>query len=175
MRTRWIAVAALALLAGVTATAQVTRQEMAGINNFSRVDATVGCGGATAPEAMAGLKREGFAAVINLRQASEPGADVEAGKAAAEAAGLTYIHLPFNGGSPDPAVADAFLAAVSAPANQPVYVHCASANRVGALWMIKRVLQDGWAIERARTEAQAIGLASARLDEFAVTYINAHR
>ncbi|MGK4302126.1 beta-lactamase hydrolase domain-containing protein, partial [Klebsiella pneumoniae] len=77
-------------------------------------------------------------------QASEAGAELEAEAAAAQAAGITYVHLPFNTASPDPAVVDQFLKAVSAPANQPAFVHCASANRASALWMIKRMLVDGW-------------------------------
>ena len=58
---------------------------------------------------MKALKQEGFVAVINLRQASEPGADVDAGRTAAQSAGLKYIHLPFNAQAPDPAVVDRFL------------------------------------------------------------------
>jgi uncharacterized protein (TIGR01244 family) len=139
------------------------------------VDATVGCGGATDPSAMAGLKKDGFVSVINLRTAGEAGAEIEASRAAAQAAGLKYIHLPFNGANPDPKVFDDFLSAVADKSNQPVFVHCASASRVGAAWMVKRVLQDGWALDKARTEAEAIGLASPQLAAFATDYINSHK
>src|SRR5687767_474220 len=121
---------------------QVTKSEMAGVRNYSRVDATVGCGGAVDPAAMAGLKKEGYVSVVNLRQASEPGADIDAGRAAAQAAGLKYLHLPFNAAAPDSKVVDAFLAAVADKSNQPVFIHCGSANRVGGVWMIKRVLRS---------------------------------
>lgn len=155
--------------------AQVQKQEMPGIRNYSRVDATVGCGGATDPGAMTALKKEGFASVINLRLASEEGANVEAGRAAAQAAGLKYIHLPFNGASPDPKIVDSFLAAVADKSNQPVYIHCGSASRVGAVWMIKRALQDHWSTEKALAEAKLIGLGSPALEAFATNYINTHR
>lgn len=155
--------------------AQVQKKDVAGIRNYSRVDATVGCGGATDPAAMKALKGEGYVSVINLRLANEPGADVDAGRAAAQAAGLKYIHLPFNAAAPDEAVVTNFLAAVADKSNQPVFVHCGSANRVGGVWMIKRVLQDGWPIERAREEAQAIGLTSPAIAAFATDYINTHR
>jgi uncharacterized protein (TIGR01244 family) len=124
---------------------------------------------------MAALKQEGYAAVINLRLATEEGANIDAGRAAAEKAGLRYIHLPFNAAMPDATVVERFLAAVSDRTNQPVYVHCGSANRVGAVWMIKRVLQDRWTTERAMTEAEAIGLTSPQLKQFATEYIAAHR
>ena len=165
----------LLLLLSAPVFAQVTKSEMAGIRNYSRVDATVGCGGAVDPAAMAGLKKEGYVSVINLRQASEPGADIDAGRAAAQAAGLKYIHLPFNVAAPDAKVVDSFLAAVADKSNQPVFIHCGSANRVGGVWMIKRVLQDKWAVDRAKTEAQAIGLTSEPLTAFVTEYIKSHQ
>jgi len=42
------------------------------------------------------------------------------------------------------------------------------------VWMIKRVLQDGWAVDRAQTEAEAIGLQNPQLVAFANTYIQEH-
>ncbi len=175
MSTRPFAATAIIVLATVVASGQVTKSERPGITNFSRVDATVGCGGATAPSAMAALGRDGFKSVVNLRLATEKGADIEASRAAAEAAGLNYIHLPFDAAKPDSAVVDNFLAAVSNPANQPVYIHCGSANRVGAVWMIKRSLRDGWPIDKALAEAEAIGLTNPQLRTFAPDYITTHK
>jgi uncharacterized protein (TIGR01244 family) len=166
---------ALAAIISIPLVAQVKKQEIAGIRNYSRVDATVGCGGATDPAAMSVLKKEGYVSVINLRLANEEGANVDAGRAAAQAAGLKYIHLPFNAAMPDSKVIDNFLATVADKSNQPVYIHCGSANRVGGVWMIKRVLQDKWTLDRALTEAQAIGLNNAALQTFATDYIKSHQ
>jgi uncharacterized protein (TIGR01244 family) len=152
----------------------VKKQDMAGIRNYSRVDATVGCGGATDPSAMAGLRKEGYVSVINLRLPTEEGANIDAARAAAQSAGLKYIHLPFNAAMPDTKVVSDFLGAVADKSNQPVFIHCGSANRVGAMWMIKRALQDGWTVERAQAEAEAIGLQSPQLKEFAANYIKEH-
>lgn len=170
-----ISMTVLSMLAIAPAGAQVKKGDIPGITNFSRVDATVGCGGATQPSAMSALKKEGFTSVVNLRMASEQGADVDAGRAAAQAAGLKYIHLPFDASNPDPRLVDNFLAAVSDTANQPVYIHCGSANRVGAVWMIKRVLRDGWPVHQAEEEAEAIGLTNPRLKAFATEYIATHK
>jgi uncharacterized protein (TIGR01244 family) len=175
MNNRLLIAPALALLLATAATAQVQKKEVPGIRNYSRVDATVGCGGQVDPAAMSALKKEGFVSVINLRLANEPGADVDAGRAAAQAAGLKYIHLPFNAAMPDSKVVDSFLATVADKSNQPVFIHCGSASRVGGMWMIKRVLQDQWPIEKARTEAEAIGLNNPQLTLFATEYINSHR
>jgi uncharacterized protein (TIGR01244 family) len=146
-----------------------------GVTNYTRVDATVGCGGATALEAFPALKQEGFTTVINLRRAEEPGADIDESKAAAERAGLKYVHIPFDSRAPSPDAAGAFLAAVKDPSNAPVYIHCGTANRVGAMWLIKRVLVDGWDVERATAEAKDIGLRSPELEQFARDYIATHR
>ena len=175
MKIRLLAGAAAILAVAAVAGAQVRKAEMEGVNNFSRVDATVGCGGATQPTAMTALKKNGFVSVINLRLPSEQGADIDGSRAAAQSAGLKYIHLPFDAANPDPKVVENFLAAVSDESNQPVYIHCASANRVGAVWMIKRALQDGWDVDRAREEAEAIGLSNPRLKTFATEYIAAHK
>ena len=142
-----------------------------GVRNYTRVDATVACAGATPPEVMAELKEHGFATVINFRTEGERGATVADGRAAAEAAGLTYIHLPFR--EPSAEVTEAFLEAVADPANQPTYIHCGSANRVGAMWLIKRVVQDGYSVADATAEAEAIGLSSEGLREFALDYVGA--
>ncbi|MCE2542838.1 MAG: hypothetical protein J4F30_05320 [Acidobacteria bacterium] len=140
-----------------------------GVVNYTRIDATVACAGATPPEAMAELKARGFASVINFRTAGERGATVDAGQAAAEAAGLRYHHLPFREATAE--VAEAFLATVGDPSNQPAFIHCGSANRVGAMWLIKRVKQDGWTVDSALAEAETIGLRSEALREFALAYV----
>jgi uncharacterized protein (TIGR01244 family) len=154
---------------------RLTKESLPGSRNVTRVEATVACGGATSPEAMPELKRRGFAAVINLRLASEPGAEIEASRHAASTAGLAYIHIPFDGSNPDREPVRRFLAEVARPENQPVFIHCGTANRVGAMWLIKRVLLDGWEERAAVAEAEAIGLSSARLKQFALEYIAAHR
>ena len=107
--------------------------------------------------------------VINFRTSGERGASVDAGRTAAEAAGLRYVHLPFR--DPTNEIVESFLQTVADPANQPVYIHCGSANRVGAMWLIKRVIQDGYSVENATTEAEAIGLSSAGLRNFALDYV----
>ncbi len=175
VRFRPFLTCALAALV-VTLNAQgVTKETVPGVTNFARVETTIACAGATTPAAVAGIKKMGYSSIINLRQASEPGADIEGEAAAAKAASINYVHLPFNAASPDPAVVDAFLKAVTAPANQPAFVHCASANRAAAMWMIKRIQVDKWDADRAASEAAALGLTSSALKTFALDYVQAHK
>jgi uncharacterized protein (TIGR01244 family) len=170
-----VAVAVALTLAPVAFAQQVTKESVPGVTNFSKVGTTIACAGATTPEAIGEVKKLGYNAVINLRQANEPGADIEAATAAAKAANIKYVHLPFNTAAPDPAIVEGFLKAVTDPANQPVFVHCASANRAAALWMIKRMNVDGWDAEKAGTEAAALGLSNAALKTFALDYAKAHQ
>lgn len=146
-------------------------ERLEGAVNYTRVDAAVACGGATAPEAFSQLAAWGFRAVINLRQASEKGANVEAEGEAVRAAGLVYLHIPLDSDNPSPEAVDRFLEAVARPEHQPVYIHCGSGNRVGAVWLVKRVLQDGWPLEKALAEAEAIGLRRETTRQFALDYI----
>jgi uncharacterized protein (TIGR01244 family) len=155
-------------VAVVAAQTQVTKESVPGIVNFSKVETTVACAGATTPAALAEVKRMGYASVINLRVAGEPGADIDASAAAAKAAGLNFVHIPFNAASPDPMLVDNFIKAVTDKANQPAFIHCASANRAAALWMVKRLVVDKWDVERASTEATALGLTSPALKTFAI-------
>jgi uncharacterized protein (TIGR01244 family) len=164
-----------ALLVAAALAAQVMKPPVAGVTNFSRVDTTIACAGALTTEGVAEIKKLGYASIVNLRQASENGANVEAEAEAAKAAGLRYVHLPLNGSAPDAAVAGQFLQIITDPGNQPTLVHCSSGNRAAALWLVKRLVVDHWDEERAIKEAEDIGLTSATLKVFALDYAAAHR
>jgi len=154
---------------------QVKKSSIEGITNFAQVETTVACAGAVSPSAVAGIKKMGFASIINLRLDTEKGADIEAEAAAAKAAGITFVHLPLDGAKPDPAVADRFLKVITEPGNQPAMIHCASGNRAAAMWMIKRVLIDKWDNDRALEEAGQLGSMSPVMKAFALDYIESHK
>jgi len=164
-----------AMLVAGSAWAQVTKPTVAGVTNFARLESTIACAGATTPAGVAEVKKLGYASVINLRVATEPGAEIDASAAAAQAAGLRFIHLPFNASSPDPMLVDKFIAAITDPKNQPAFIHCASANRAATLWMVKRMVVDKWDADRAATEATALGMTSAALKTYAIEQAQARR
>ena len=110
-------------LIATTASAQVVRQEVPGIRNFAKVETTVACAGAITPAAIQEVKKMGYASIINLRLATEQGADIDANIAAAKAADIPYYHIPFSGSAPDPAVVDTFLKTITAPGVQPAFIH----------------------------------------------------
>jgi protein tyrosine phosphatase (PTP) superfamily phosphohydrolase (DUF442 family) len=107
----------------IDARAQVVRQEVAGIRNFAKIESTVACAGAITPAAIKDIKEMGFTSIINLRLATEQGADIEGHTAVAKAAGLPYFHIPFSASAPDPAAVDTFLKTITAPGVQPAFIH----------------------------------------------------
>ena len=178
MRASVMIVVALAAALPAAAGQQVTKENVAGVTNFARLETTVACGGATKAEAVPELKKMGFASIINLRVASEPGANVDEEAAAANAAGIKFFHIPFNTAgeqSERERVADDFLKTLTTPGNEPAYIHCASGNRAAAMWMIKRIAIDHWDADRAGTEAAALGLTNQNLKQFALDYAQAHK
>ena len=103
--------------------AQVVRQEIAGVTNFAKIESTVACAGAITPAAIQELKKMGYASIINLRLATEPGADIDGHTAVAKSVGIPYYHIPFSVTAPDPAAVDTFLKTITAPGVQPAFIH----------------------------------------------------
>ena len=167
--------AGASLAATVAAAQQVTHENVPGISNFARLETTIACAGVTSASAVPDIKKLGYKSIINLRESSEAGADVDGEEAAARSVGLNFVHLPFNIASPDPKLVDNFIAAVTNPANQPAFVHCAAGGRAASLWMIKRVEVDGWDQQKAMDEAVALGLANDRLKQFVANYLQTHK
>src|SRR5262245_60669283 len=174
MKTLFAVIAVVALLMSA-AQAQVKKENVPGITNLNRLETTVACAGAVTPSAVAEIKKMGFTSIINLRQPTEQGADIDAEASAAKAAGINFFNIPFNNAAPDPAVVDRFLQTITQPGNQPAFIHCASGNRAAAMWFVKRVLVDKWDLDRAGTEAASLGLGNASLKTFMLSYIESHK
>jgi protein tyrosine phosphatase (PTP) superfamily phosphohydrolase (DUF442 family) len=153
---------------------EVTRETVDGITNFNRIETTVACTGAIKATAVPEIKKYGFASIINLRQADEDGADLEAEAAAAKAVDIRYYSIPFSGDSPDPAAADKFLDAITAKGSYPAFIHCAHGGRAATMWFIKRLVVDHWDVERATKEATALGMTNPALKQFAIDYAKTH-
>lgn len=64
---------------------------------------------------------------------------------------------------------------LSNKSNRPLLLHCASGNRVGAVWLAHRVLDDGVEYQQALDEAKKIGLKSQALEDAARAYIESNR
>jgi uncharacterized protein (TIGR01244 family) len=117
------------------------------------------------------LAKLGFRTVLTLRTPEET--NLPRQKAAAEAAGLRWLNVPV--GTPTDGQLDQFLSIVRDRSNMPMLIHCAVAVRVGAFWMVHRVLDDGFPMDRAIQEARQIGMRGGGWEGWAVQAIAARK
>jgi protein tyrosine phosphatase (PTP) superfamily phosphohydrolase (DUF442 family) len=176
---RWTGVLLVLLSLPVTSFAQTSKRlTIPGINNFWVVNKTVSTGGTITSREMAmpALKQRGIKTVIDLAG----GAQSDAERAATEAAGMKYLVFAINPMTLDPAPIEPFLKAANDPANFPIFIHSGAGHRAAMALMIKRVLVDGWTIEKAGIEAAASGLVDDNAMasvwwKFAYDYITNHK
>ena len=122
---------------------------------------------------LAEAKKIGIKTVINLRPDAE-NKDFDE-RRAVEAEGLAYVHIPVAGARD--LTDDVFDKAREQlrTAERPLLLHCATANRVGAVWLPYRVLDGGLAWDAALAEAKTVGLRNAEMEAKAKDYVSQQR
>lgn len=98
------------------------------------IDATLAVAAQMAPEELAGLAAQGYAAVIcNRPDGEEPGQPpLEAMRRAAQEAGLAFHHIPVSGGL-FPSAAVAAFAAIRRGTHGKVLAYCRTGTRSASL------------------------------------------
>ena len=140
---------------------------------FLALNENIATGAQPAAAAFAKLANRGFRAVLSLRTDTE-GVDLKKDRELTEAAGMRYLQIPVVTAAPAPERVEEFLKTVADQKNYPLLIYCGSANRVGALWMIYRVVANGWTEEKALAEAVKIGLTRPELKSFVQSYLTRH-
>lgn len=118
---------------------------------------------------IAAIQEKGIKRVITLRENGEVDWD-EAGKF--KSAGIEFSSIPFR--STESLNDDVFSKVrllLQDSQDTPTMLHCGSANRVGAVWMVHRVLDQGVELEKAIAEAKTIGLRNPAYQEKAIDFI----
>ena len=126
--------------------------------------------GQPSAEDFAIAKMRGIKTVITLRRDGELDWDEAA---VVRKLGLGHHQIAFGG--PDSLSDDVFDSALHVMADAsrgPVLLHCKSANRVGAIWLAHRIINDGIAVEAAIKEARTVGLRTPGYEEKAIAYAN---
>ncbi|QDT23258.1 protein tyrosine phosphatase family protein [Gimesia chilikensis] len=115
------------------------------------------------------IQKAGVKTVINLR----PSRELKWDEAMyLKMLNLDYVQIPFRAPeSLTPAIFDQCRKLLNDKSKQPLVLHCASANRVGAIWLTHRVLDDGLSFEAALAEAKQVGLKTPGYIEQARAYI----
>ena len=114
------------------------------------------------------IKDKGIKRIITLRTKGEIDWDE---KKAVEDAGLKYVEVPFR--SPESLTNEVFdkIRKLLKDKKNPTLFHCGSANRVGAVWLPFRVLDEKVNLGKAMEEAKTIGLRTQSIKRKALDYI----
>jgi protein tyrosine phosphatase (PTP) superfamily phosphohydrolase (DUF442 family) len=131
------------------------------VTKYNRLRPNIATAGPLKDGAISELKSLGFATILDLR-CSDEGSDVE--KKSVEAAGLRYLNIPVTNIIPSDDQVTEFAYIVEDRRNFPLLVHCGSANRVGAMWVLYLVQHRRVAIAFALEEGRTIGMKQDRED-----------
>lgn len=115
------------------------------------------------------IKARGIKRIISLRTDGELDWDE---KGIVESLGIEFHSIPFR--APDSLTDEVFNKlrnTLQTAGDGATLLHCGSANRVGAVWMAHRVLDEGVDVETAYDEAREIGLNSESYEAKALDYI----
>lgn len=148
---------------------KVKPAELGATNNVHQCGA-IYLAGQPSPDDVAAIRRAGIKRVVTLRTEGELTWD--------ERSTVTEADLQFDAiGFRDPAdLTDEVFATTrrllrSASQDNKVLLHCGSANRVGAVWLAFRALDQGLTLSAAIEEATRVGLRSEAYKEKAIEYV----
>jgi uncharacterized protein (TIGR01244 family) len=118
-------------------------------------------------------KKGGVKTVINLRHPEEIADFDEAG--VISDLGLTYHNPAWNG--PEELTDEVFgeVRDLLRTAERSILLHCSSGNRVGAMWMAYRSLDENLAIDEAVNEAKIVGMKSPEFEKIAKDYVERNK
>ena len=123
------------------------------------------------PEDLSLLKQEGVQTIITLCKRDEIAWDESV---AVTQLDIKFFQVPFQGPTElKPEVFDQVLKVLRDKKRGPTVLHCASSNRVGAIWYAYRVLDDKLSPEAALKEAQVVGLRTPGYVQKAQDYVKA--
>ncbi len=129
------------------------------IVNYHFVKPGLATSGKISDAGLTQLKALGFKTILNLRTEQE-GAKAE--EAAVKAQGLRYEWVPVTPDTLSLEDVSKVERVLDDPSAAPILFHCASANRVGAVWAIMQA-RRGKPLEAALEEARGVGLTSPAL------------
>ena len=170
MRSFSLATALSTLALVLTASLAFAEQKDHGLHNAKHPEPGVLFGGQPTEEQLEAMAADGLSFVLDLRTEGENRGFDE--PAALQSLDVPYLNLPVDGDRLAlPETFERFIAAME-KADGPVLVHCASGNRVGALYYAYLVAGKGEDREAARARAKENGLRSAALERAVDRYLD---
>ena len=143
-------------------------QALSGVANACQILPSVITGGQPNALQLRALKEAGDAVVLDVRDPMESRPVDEA--ALVKQLGMEYVNIPVRAGSLDDATLDRILAVLRGAGDRTVFFHCGSGNRVGGALIPYFMLDQGMEEEDAVDQAMRVGLRSAELLEWGLSY-----
>lgn len=167
-------VASVAAIASTPAVEDTLLSRLTGVENACRPYPWLVTGGQPSADGLEALAEAGFHDVFDLRGAGEPRGFDEA--AAARSMQLNYLQIPVTPADFTDSTFTAFRHHLLAHGPQkPMFIHCASGNRVGAALLPWLVLDKGHSVDTALEIARAVGLQNPDLTKRASDYTRTHQ
>lgn len=113
-------------------------------------------------EAIERFRKEGGQVVINLRQKSEKGFEIEE-QSWVERRGMKYYHMPINGEKIQKEDLDKIEKIVKTNSGSKTLVHCSTASRAGAWFSYHAFQRHKDSAEKALKVGEAMGMSSEKV------------
>ena len=141
------------------------------IENFGKVSDSYYRGAQPRGDDFRALASLGIKTIIDLAEEGD-----RAEEANAKSAGMQFVRIPLTThAAPSPQVIAQFMALVTNPINQPVYVHCIGGrHRTGVMTAIYRMTLDGWDAGRAFEEMKKYKFGATFLHPELKAFIDAY-
>lgn len=124
------------------------------------------------------LATEDFQSVVNFRTAGEKDQPISPDEEAAlvKAAGMQYLHVPVSMNEMKTEQVDRFRAEFNT-LPKPVFAHCASGKRAGAMVMMDLAVSQGMTGDQTIAKAEEMGFECDKpeLEKFVKDYVDSHQ
>ncbi|MAT14685.1 MAG: phosphatase [Planctomyces sp.] len=142
-----------------------------------RIDESLTIGPQPSREQIKDLARSGFKTVVNFRTTGEEGEphSPHEERGVVESEGMQYLHVPVSMSSMNAEVVDRFRERIeSLP--EPIYAHCKSGTRAGAMFMMHLAAEKGLTGRRTLEQAELLGFKCDKqeLKDFVKHYVDDH-
>ena len=154
----------LALLLGSGLAAAAGIPDNLDAANYKRLSPSLAVAGSPSRDALASLKAAGFRTAIDLRNPTE---GVASAREAVEAQGLKFVSVPVSPGTFSLEDVKKIEAVLKEQDAAPVFLFCASSNRVGAALAVIEY-RRGRSKDEAIAEGKKAGLSSSAMEKAAV-------
>lgn len=142
-----------------------------------KINDQVSVGGQPSEQELRELERQGFKSVVNFRTEGEDEQPLspQAEGDKVSAAGMDYLHVPVSTEAMGPELVDQFREKLP-DLPKPVFAHCKSGKRAGAMVIMKIAVDQGMTGEQALQKAKEMGFEcdQPELERFVRSYVDSH-